>query len=53
MKPKGKKLPVVEEQKSHEMDLSIDMMIQNATQVVTNRYEKEIKLFFCSSTKKK
>ncbi len=43
MKPKGKKLPVVEEQKSHEMDLSIDMMIQNATQVVTNRYEKEIK----------
>ena len=41
--PKEKKLVMAEEQKSHEMDLNLDMMVQKATQAVTNRYEMKIK----------
>jgi hypothetical protein len=40
---KEKKLEIIDEQKAPNMNLDIDMMIQNATQLVTNRYEAELK----------
>jgi hypothetical protein len=40
---KEKKLEMIDEKKAPNMNLDIDMMIQNATQIVTNRYEGELK----------
>jgi hypothetical protein len=40
---KDKKLETTDEQKAPNMNLELDVMIQKATQVVADRYEKQIK----------